>query len=82
MLSSDMPCQTCLHKEICMYREEVSAAYCSLERGSYIVPEHGDRAPGDLNTCMMPYKARKLLLFSVSCRYFDGHRSAESWDAE
>lgn len=74
MMNSDMPCQTCRHNEICMYREEVSAAYCSLERGSYIVPEHGDRAPGDLNTCMMPYKASELLTFIIQCKHYDGYK--------
>lgn len=82
MLSSEMPCQNCQHKEICKYREEASAAYCSLERGSYNVPEHGDRAPGDLNTAMMPYRASKLLMFTVRCKYYKGPAPVEYWEAE
>lgn len=82
MMSSNTPCQNCQHKDICKYREEACAAHCSLERGSYNVPEHGDRAPGDLNTCMMPYRASKFLMFVVRCKYYKGPEYEECWTAE
>lgn len=82
MLGNDSPCQNCQHKDICKYREEACAAHYSLENGHYNVPEHGDRAPGDLNTAMMPYKASKFLMFTVRCRYHKGPESAEYWEAE
>lgn len=72
MLSAKTPCQDCQHKDICKYSEEACAAYGSLERGSYGIPEHGDRAPGDLNTCSIPYRASKLLTFTVHCKYYKG----------
>jgi len=72
MLNNNAPCQNCQHKDICKYSDEAYAAYCSLEKGHYIVPEHDDRAPGDLNTAMVPYRASEFLTFTVSCKYFHG----------